>query len=84
MTAPLPQWARDTVGCRLPWSEDRPVVVDGEASLARQSGNVLVIGARWARNVDNKPVGQEQGLVQFLVEREDGTSRWSGPQYGEV
>lgn len=67
---PLPAWALSYVGGVHFWQEHE----DSDAEAA-----VLVLGARWARQPGSTALlGIE--AVQFLLEREDGSSRWSAPQ----
>jgi len=74
---PLPESVTSMVGASGAWAEDRVMVFDGEAVMVPTEDVQLVVGARWARNVDGKPFGQDLGLVQYLMERPDGTTRWS-------
>jgi len=66
----LPEWAQRAVGTLVTWQETE----------GADETPALVLGARWARDVDGKPLMGGYVAVQFLLERVDGSSRWSAPQ----
>lgn len=77
--ATLPESVTRLVGQKGVWQEDRVTVVDGEAVIVPKQEVHLVLGARWARTPDGQVRGESLGLVQYLMERPDGTSRWTSP-----
>lgn len=70
----LPDWATQYVGYVVSWTEQLPTVENPEP----EPEPALVLGVRWARQPDGALLGVE--AVQFLMERADGSSRWSAPQ----
>lgn len=72
---PLPVWAVAEVGSQV-------FFVQGPVPEGDEVPKALVLGARWARNVDGKRLPGE--AVQFLLESADGSVRWSAPETRDV
>ncbi len=71
----LPPQLQTLVGNTVDWFPD-VLGEDGQWAPAKEPIVVLITGVRWARNADNKV---QHGWVQFLMDRMDGTQRWTDP-----
>ena len=78
---PLPEDVLELVGTVTRWVEDRTTIQGLDTVRTQHEDDGLILGARWARDVDGKPFGEELGLVQLLMERPDGTTRWTQAVY---
>jgi hypothetical protein len=72
---PLPVWAVAEVGTRV-------IFARGPVPEGAEIPRALVLGARWARDVDGRRAPGDG--VQFLLESEDGSVRWSAPETRDV
>jgi hypothetical protein len=71
----LPDEIQHMLGYTVRWHEDVP---DDKGKLAPsvEGVEVLITGVRWARDPDNRI---EHGWIQFLMDRMDGTMKWTEP-----
>lgn len=77
----MPEDVKELIGTVTRWVEDRTTIQGLDTVRTQHEDDGLILGVRWARSTEGRPYGEEQGLVQFLMERPDGTWRWTQAVY---